>query len=186
MNEKLLIAACKRGESWACKKIYETYAPVMMSVCMRYVNDRDTAQDLLQEGFIKVYTKIRSYSGEGAFGGWVRRVFVTTALEYLRSTNAMKLNVSMEESGTEPSYWDESALERITAEELMRCMEGLPDGYRTVFNLYAIEGYSHKEIAGILNISEITSRTQFIRGRNALQKSVLALMEKDDVGRNRT
>ncbi len=186
MKEQLLIAACKRGESWACKEIYETYAPLMMSVCLRYVNNRETARDLLQEGFIKVYTKIHSYSGAGAFGGWVRRVFVTTALEYLRTTNALKVSVDMEESGIEPAYWDESALERITTDELMECVGRLPNGYRTIFNMYAIEGYSHKEIAGILKISEITSRTQFIRARNTLQKSVLSLMEKDDIRRNRT
>lgn len=186
MEEKLLIAACKRGESWACKEIYEVYAPLMMSVCLRYVNDRETARDLLQEGFIKVYTKIHSFTGSGAFGGWVRRVFVTTALEYLRTTDALKLSINMEEPGVNLSHWDESAIDRISADELMACVSKLPSGYRTVFNLFAIEGYSHKEIAAMLGISEITSRTQFIRARNALQKSVLSLMEGDNVKRNRT
>lgn len=186
MEEKLLIAACKRGEPWACKEIYENYAPLMMSVCLRYVNDRETARDLLQEGFIKVYTKIHSFTGIGAFGGWMRRVFVTTALEYLRTTDALKLSVNMEDPGVSLSHWDESAIDRISTDELMACVAKLPSGYRTVFNLFAIEGYSHKEIAGILGISEITSRTQFIRARNALQKSVLSLMEEDHVRRNRT
>jgi len=185
MDEKLLIAACKRGESWACKEVYEFYAPLMMSVCLRYVNNRETARDLLQEGFIKVYTKIHSFTGTGPFGAWVRRVFVTTSLEYLRTTDALKLSITMEESGINPAHWDESALDRISVDELMACVSKLPNGYRTIFNLFAIEGYSHKEIAGMLGISEITSRTQFIRARNVLQKSVLSLLEKDDIRRNR-
>ena len=90
MDEQLLIAGCKRGESWARKEVYELYAPAMMSVCMRYVNNRETARDLLQDGFIKIFTKIGSYTGSGAFPGWVRRVFVTTALEYLRKNDAIR------------------------------------------------------------------------------------------------
>ena len=94
MDEQLLIDGCMRGESWARKELYEQYAPAMMSVCMRYVGDRETARDLLQDGFVKIFTKIRSYSGSGAFGGWIRRIFVTTALEYLRSSENTRLSVA--------------------------------------------------------------------------------------------
>ena len=97
MDEQLLIAGCKRGESWARKQLYEIHAPVMMSVCMRYVNNKETAEDLLQDGFIKVFTKIDTFSEIGSLGGWIRRVFVTTALEYLRQNNALKLSINIED-----------------------------------------------------------------------------------------
>lgn len=178
MDENLLIAACKRGESWACKEIYENYAPLMMSVCLRYVNDRETARDLLQDGFIKVFTKINDYAGSGSLGGWIRRIFVTTSLEYLRNMDALKLSVSIDEPEVIPPFVNESVLDCLSADELLECVSGLPNGYRTVFNLFAIEGFSHKEIAEILQISEITSRTQFVRARNVLQKKVLSLMDE--------
>jgi len=180
MEEQLLIAGCKRGESWARKKLYELYAPVMMSVCMRYVHDRDTAQDILQEGFIKVYTKFDMFSEKGSLGGWMRRVFVTTALEYLRHNDALKLSVSIDDYNDTLDNYDISALEQISADELMACIGRLPDGYRTIFNLFAIEGYSHSEIAKILNIQESTSRSQFLRGRKLLQKIVLSLTMQED------
>ncbi|MDL2310281.1 sigma-70 family RNA polymerase sigma factor [Parabacteroides sp. OttesenSCG-928-B22] len=186
MKEQQLIDGCRRGESWARKELYEIYAPLMMSVCMRYVNNRETARDLLQDGFIKVFTKFGEYAGRGALGAWMRRVFVTTALEYLRTTDALKLSVHIDDAAIHPVQTDESALDRLSTEELMQCVAQLPDGYRTVFNMYAIEGFSHKEIAQILGVSEITSRTQFIRARNALQKSVLSLIDKDHVRQSKT
>lgn len=176
MDEQLLIDGCKRGESWARKEIYEQYAPLMMSVCMRYVNDRETARDLLQDGFIKIFTKIGSFTGAGAFPGWVRRVFVTTALEYLRKNDAIRMSMNYDECGELPDEMDVSVLDRLSADDLHACIARLPDGYRTVFNLYAIEGYSHSEIAAMLHISEVTSRTQFIRARKVLQKSVQSLI----------
>ena len=164
MDEQLLIDGCKRGEALARKELYELYAPAMMSVCVRYVRDRETARDLLQDGFIKVFTKIQTYSATGPFGAWVRRVFVTTALEYLRKYDAL----------------------RSSAHDLLECISRLPAGYRTVFNLYAIEGYTHKEIAAMLHIQEITSRSQFARARKALQEMVQSLIAQDNVSRNRT
>ncbi len=180
MDEQLLIAGCKRGESWARKEVYELYAPAMMSVCMRYVNNRETACDLLQDGFIKIFTKIGSYTGTGAFSGWVRRVFVTTALEYLRKNDAIRLSVNFDDCGDLVDEVDVSALDRLSADDLHACIARLPNGYRTVFNLYAIEGYSHSEIAEMLHISEVTSRTQFIRARKVLQKSVQSLIMHED------
>ena len=151
MDEQLLIDGCMRGESWARKELYEQYAPAMMSVCMRYVGDRETARDLLQDGFVKIFTKIRSYSGSGAFGGWIRRIFVTTALEYLRSSENTRLSVGLD--GYDDSLEDinYSVLDRLSADDLLACVAQLPSGYRTVFNLYAIEGYTHSEIAEMLD-----------------------------------
>jgi len=185
MEEQLLVAACKRGESWARKKIYELYAPVMMGVCMRYVNDKETARDLLQDGFIKVFTKIDSFSEKGSLGGWVRRVFVTTALEHLRRNDALKMSVNIDDYYEAMENTSVSALDQLSADELMGCIAKLPQGFRTVFNLFAIEGYTHSEIADMLNIEESTSRSQFLRAKKALQKNVLSLI-KEDVRQERT
>ncbi len=181
MDEQSLIAACMRGEAWARKKVYETYAPTMMSLCMRYVNDKETARDLLQDGFIKVFTKIHTYSNIGSFGGWVHRVFVTTALEHLRKTDALKSKVDIQYYDDNLQDINVSVLDQLSADDLLECVAKLPPGYRTVFNLYAIEGYSHGEIAEMLGINIVTSRTQFIRARNALQKSVKLLIEQENV-----
>jgi RNA polymerase sigma-70 factor (ECF subfamily) len=174
-NEQELIAACQDGKSWAQREIYEQHAPTMMSVCFRYVNDRETARDLLQDGFIKVFTKIDTYSGLGSFAGWMRRIFVTTALEYLRQNDALKQSESFDGKSYLIEDTEVSALENISANDLLQCISELPDGYRTIFNLYAIEGYSHAEIAEMLNISEVTSRSQFMRARKQLQKAVQIL-----------
>ncbi len=183
MDEQLLIAGCRKGESWARKKLYETYAPTMMSLCLRYVNNKETARDLLQDGFIKVFTKIDTYSGSGAFGGWIYRVFVTTALEYLRKAGTMKPTLIIDDYTETLHDVDVSALEQLSADDLLACVAQLPTGYRTVFNLYAIEGYSHKEIGEVLGISEITSRSQFVRARNVLQKNIQLLLEQENVRR---
>jgi len=175
-DEEQLIAGCKEGIPRAQKELFEQYASVMLSVCVRYVNDRETARDILQDGFIKLYTKIDTYSGTGSFAGWIRRIFVTTALEYLRQNDALKQSASIEEYNNTIADENETVLDKISADDLMDCISKLPDGYRTVFNLYAIEGYSHSEIAGMLEINESTSRSQFMRARNILQKNVQLLI----------
>jgi RNA polymerase sigma-70 factor (ECF subfamily) len=174
-DEQEIIEGCKAGEAWAQKAIFELYSPAMMSVCVRYVNDRETARDLLQDGFIKVFTKIDSYSGTGAFAGWVRRIFVTTALEHLRQNDALKQSTDIEVFENKFEDADVSVIEKISADDVMKCIANLSDGYRTVFNLYAIEGYSHAEIAEIMGISEVTSRSQFMRARKILQKNIQTL-----------
>ena len=177
IDEQNLIAGCIKGEPWAQKKIYELHAPAMMSVCVRYVTDRETARDLLQDGFIKIFTKIESYSGSGSFAGWVRRIFVTTALEYLRQKDALKQSESLDDSNYPIENVDVSVLQKIAADDLMQLIFELPTGYRTIFNLYAIEGFSHAEIAGILNINENTSRSQFMRARKLLQQKVQSFIK---------
>ena len=172
MEEQLIIDACVRGESWARKRVYELYAPTMMSLCLRYVGDYETARDLLQDGFIKVFTRIDSYSNKGIFAGWIYRIFVTTSLEYLRKTDALRSAADIADYSEQLKDVDVSVLDRLSEDDLMDCVKKLPPGYRTVFNMYAIEGYSHKEIAEMLGISVETSKTQFLRARKALQKSV--------------
>ena len=143
---------------------------------MRYVNDKETAKDLLQDGFIKIYTKIDTYSAIGSFSGWIRKIFVTTALEYLRKSDTLRGTFDIDDYDHVVENIDASVLEELSAEELLSCIAELPNGYRTVFNLFAIEGYSHAEIAKMLNIKESTSRSQFIRARKVLQNSVKSLI----------
>lgn len=128
MNEEMLIAGLRRGDPAARKKLYELYAPAMMSVCVRYAGNRETARDLLQDGFIKVFTKIPTYAATGAFGGWVRRIFVTTALEYLRKEQAHSdVDVDAYEDSLEDVNY--SALDKLSADELLACVARLPAGY---------------------------------------------------------
>ena len=167
-----LIAGCKRKDTWARKKLYELYAPAMLGVCVRYVDEKETARDILHEGFIKVFTKIEGYSGAGSFEGWMRKIFVTSALEYLRSVKTFGGTISID-------YCDEAAdndhtniVQQLSAEEIIRCINELSPGFKTVFNLYVVEGYSHAEIAQMLKIQEASSRSQFARARQILQTKI--------------
>ena len=146
---------------------------------MRYVNDRETARDVLQDGFVKVFTKIDTYSEKGAFAGWVRRIFVTTALEYLRNNNVLNEAVSLDDFNKEIEDTSADILKTLSAEDLQRCIAELPSGYRTVFNMYAVEGYTHNEIAEMLQITTNTSYSQFVRARNLLQKKIRLLMQEN-------
>ncbi|MDR0371424.1 MAG: RNA polymerase sigma factor [Prevotellaceae bacterium] len=172
MDEQKLIADCKHGNAKAQRKLYDLYAPVMMGVSMRYVKDYDDACDVLQDGFVKLFTKIDSYLGIGSFEGWARRIFVTTALEFLRERHALKFALNIDDLNDSTGGFNNTIIEEIAADELMNVILGLPDGYRTVFNLFAIEGFSHAEIAKALEISEGTSRSQFARARKLLQKKL--------------
>ena len=173
MEERQLIEGCIRGESWAQKTMYELHAPAMMSVCQRYVCNRETAQDLLHDGFVKLFTRIHTYSGAGAFSGWMRMVFVTTALEHLRRNDVLRYSVDIEDSDYKGEDPDIALFEQLSTNDLFTCIARLPNGYRTVFNMHAIEGYSHVEIARELDIGESTSRSQYARARQMLQKMVM-------------
>ena len=142
-----------------------------MSVCLRYGSNRETAEDLLQEGFIKVFSAIGSFEGSGSFEGWMRRIFVNTALEYLRKNDILKESVEIDNTEVLQEV-DYSAIERISADELMELIAELPPGFRTVFNMFVIEGYSHKEIGDALGITESTSRSQLTRAKRLLQKKL--------------
>lgn len=175
MDEQQLIDECVQRKSKAQRTLYEAYAPLMMSVCLRYVRNLDLAKDVLQEGFIKVFTKIDSYAGSGQFGGWMRRIFVTTSLEYLRSNKRFDLHDDIDDCEADVADFDNRILESISADYLLEHISNLPDGYRTIFNLFAIEGYSHKEIATMLGIEESTSRSQYTRARKLLQRNLQSL-----------
>ena len=172
MDEKQLIEGCINGDRRAQKALYDKYSRRMMAVCQRYLKDIEDARDLMQEGFIKLYTNINKYSGEGSFDGWVRKIFVNCALERLRQNDILKYADDISEN-----YFteipDEDTTSDISSDEIMMYVRSLPDGFRTVFNMFAIEGYSHKEIGTELNISESTSRSQYMRARNMLQKMMI-------------
>ena len=143
----------------------------MFPVCIRYAGDRDVAQDILQDGFMTLYSKIDDFKGDGSFEGWARRIFVTTALMYLRKKDALKMSEDLEAAKGMKSE-TVTQTQNIGYKELMSLIMTLPPGFRTVFNLYAVEGYSHKEIADMLGISETTSRTQLSRARIWLQNKI--------------
>jgi len=170
MNERELIAGCVKGDISAQRQLYERYADRMMGVCMRYVGDRDTASDLLHDGFIRLFEKIGSYKGDGSFEGWMRKLFVNTILEHMRKKRKIYDNKQIEDTALTTE--DYTIIEKMAADELMKKIMSLPDGFRSVFNLHAIEGYSHRDIAMLLNISESTSRSQYTRARNCLQEMI--------------
>ncbi len=177
MNESQLIEGCRKGDRLAQKALYEQYSRKMMGVCLRYVNDQEMARDLLQEGFVRVFTAIDSYSGVGSFEGWMRKIFVNGALEYLRRSDVLRESTDLD-STAELAQPDNSIISELSAKELMEMIQELATGFRTVFNLYAIEGYSHREIAEMLNISESTSRSQYVRAKQLLQKRINALYKE--------
>ena len=175
-TEAQLIVALKRGESRAHKVVYERFSGKMLAVCTRYCANRDDAEEVMLDGFMRVFEKIEQFREEGSFEGWIRRVMVTESLMFLRKAKQWRQEVPMDEVMVEPDYeWADTA---VNENDLMRLVNQLPDGYRTVFNLYAIEGYAHAEIAEMLGISEGTSKSQLSRARMMLQAN-LKKMEQD-------
>ncbi|WP_247235911.1 RNA polymerase sigma factor [Telluribacter sp. SYSU D00476] len=170
-QEAQLVKALQKADPKAQRQVYEKYSSRMLGVCMRYVGDRMSAEDVLVEGFMRVFDKIDQFKSEGSLEGWIRRVMVNEALGYLRQRKRLLDDVDLDEAQTVP---DASPIDQnLEAQELMNIIEGLPTGYRTVFNLYAIEGYSHAEIADLLGISESTSKSQLHRARALLQQLVM-------------
>lgn len=169
-DEQKLIKACMRNDRTAQKALYDRFAPFMMAIAIRYVGDDDTAQDVVQEAFIKVFSSLNQYTAKGSLEGWVRRITINSALEYMRSKNIF--NSIDDDEVTQIPTMNTSAIEKISADELMDIIASLPTGYRTVFNMYAVEGYSHKEIAQIMGIQESSSRSQYIRAKLLIQKKL--------------
>lgn len=176
MNFKLLpyyqeeqwIRACRQGDQVAQRKLYERYASRMMGVCIRYLGNTFEAEDVLISGFMRVFEKVSQFKGEGSFEGWIRKIMVNEALSHLRRNKHMYLETDLDKADYEPDFQNLS--NHLETEDLLLMIEQLPPGYKIVFNLYAIEGYSHKEIAEILHISEGTSKSQLCRARALLQQ----------------
>lgn len=169
--EQKLIRLCIKGDRAAQKALYDQLAPKMFPVCIRYAGDRTVAEDLLQDGFVTLFSRLDSYKGEGSFEGWARKIFINTALMYLRKKDALKMSDDIDNARNIVSEYS-SQIQDVGYKELMKLITSLPTGFRTVFNLYVLEGYSHKEIAEMLNITEVTSRTQLSRARTWLQSRI--------------
>ena len=169
-NEKDIIKGCCDGNVIAQKILYKSLCSKMFAVCMRYTNDYHLAEDILQDGFIKVYKNISKYRGDGSFEGWIRRIFVNTAIEYYRKKVNMYAVTEIEND--QIKTYDGDIVDQLQAEDLLCLIGELSPGYRTVFNMYVIEGYSHREIGDMLGISEGTSKSQLSRARALLQEKV--------------
>lgn len=166
-----LIRRCRAGERKAQELLYKQYASKMLGVCGRYATDRMEAEDMLQNGFIKIFQKLADYRGDGSFEGWVRRIMVHSSIEYYRKHHKMMQLVDLEDAGNETSV-NALASVKLEANDLLLLIQQLAPGYRIVFNLYAIEGYSHKEIGEIVGITEGASKSQLSRARSILKEQI--------------
>lgn len=165
-----IIQGCIDGNPKMQEALYKLYSPKMYGVCLRYSGHVEDAQDILQEGFIKVYRNLGKFRREGSFEGWMRRIFVNTAIEhYRKSINLYPVSES-QENNVEDKEW--SAFDKLAVKDLVKLIQTLSPGYRTVFNLYVVEGYTHREIAEMMGISEGTSKSQLARAKAILQNLV--------------
>ncbi len=176
ITELDLIRGCLEGDRRIQQELYNRFSPKMYAVCLRYAGNAEEAQDILQEGFIKVFKKLDSFRNEGSFEGWVRRIFVNTAIEQFRRKRYLMPVTEKEENTIEGKYL--SVLDNLAASDIMALVQELSPGYRTVFNMYVVEGYSHKEIGDILGISEGTSKSQLSRAKVILQNLVKKHIDK--------
>lgn len=169
--ESDLVSQCLKNNRKAQKQMYEWLAPRMFALCIRYVGDREFAKDVLHDGFITLFSKLSTYKGEGSLEGWARRIFVTTALMQLRKHDILKRAEDVEQVGQDMTY-DSGVIDKIDSQTLLKLVSQMPSGFRTVFNMYAIEGYSHQEIAQELNITEGGSRSQLSRAKVWLKEKL--------------
>jgi len=158
------------------EELYRRFSPRMYGVCMRYAGNAEEAEDILQEGFIKVFKKLGSFRSEGSFEGWVRRIFVNTAIEHFRRKTYQQPITEQHENTVEGKFI--SVLDNLGKKYILKLVQDLSAGYRTVFNLYVVEGYTHKEIGDMLGISEGTSKSQLSRAKVLLQEMVKNYLEE--------
>jgi RNA polymerase sigma factor (sigma-70 family) len=167
MDFNKLVRDCLREIPAAQRQLYDHFAPLMLGVCYRYTKSMDDAEDVLQDGFVKVFKNLYQYKQEGELGGWIRRIMVTTALNYLKKNSRYNHALSFENENLHPVADDNPEL-KITGKELADLIRQLPVGYQTIFNLHAVEGFTHVEIGKMMGINEGTSRSQYARARNLL------------------
>ncbi|MFZ9718449.1 MAG: RNA polymerase sigma factor [Chitinophagaceae bacterium] len=166
-----LIAGSKAEDRRSQQALYQLYAPTLYAVALRYMGTQADAQDVLQESFIKIFRAIHGFRGDGSFEGWIRRIVVNTAIEHIRKKHVITSAIETQQEEALESE-TASALDQLGEQELLQMIAALPPGYRSVFNLFAIEGYAHKEIAELLQISEGTSKSQLARARLMLQEKI--------------
>jgi RNA polymerase sigma factor (sigma-70 family) len=168
MTEDALIAGCLHNSPTAQRELYNRYSPKMLAVCYRYAYNREDAEDMLQEGFIRVFKQMHTFENKGAFEGWMRKVIVHTCINFLKKYKKFNDNVDIEYAGN-IQVKEDAIPSLMQARQVVECIKLLPVGYRTVLNLYALEGYSHKEIGAMLDIGESTSRSQYTRAKGLLE-----------------
>jgi RNA polymerase sigma factor (sigma-70 family) len=172
MTEELMLAGCLKNNAAAQEALYNRFSPRMLGVCYRFAKNREDAEDMLQEGFIKVFTQMHQYRNEGALEGWIRRIVVHTCINNLKKNK--KFSDSLDIIHANSVYINEEMIPSIMqAKQVVECIRMLPLGYRTVLNLYAIEGFPHKEIAAMLDIEESTSRSQYTRAKAMLEEILI-------------
>ncbi len=176
LNEQDLIKACVQGNEKAQKQLYEKHSRVMFGICLRYSNSYEEAKDILQDGFVKVFTKMRQFGFQGSFEGWMKRIFVNTALEYYRSQKNHLFHDDVEVASGIAHH--DYTIDKISRKEILELIQAMPAGYRNVLNLFIIEGYSHAEIAEMLGINEGTSKSQLSRARVILQQAIIKQQQK--------
>ncbi|MEI8058519.1 MAG: sigma-70 family RNA polymerase sigma factor [Ferruginibacter sp.] len=177
MTEEELIRGCIREEATCQKAVFDRYASRMLGVCNRYARNTADAEDILQDGFIKVFDKIQQFKFEGSFEGWIRRIMVNTALKKYSLRRYEKEVVGYEMKDRDEGSMEPSAYSHLSQKDILDLVNHLPDGYRLIFNLYAIEGFQHEEIAEMLGIQSGTSRSQLVKARMLLQKQILQLQK---------
>jgi RNA polymerase sigma-70 factor (ECF subfamily) len=172
MTEEIMLQGCLDNLSIAQEALYNRFSPRMLGVCYRYAHNREDAEDMLQEGFIKVYSQIHQYKGSGALEGWIRKIVVHTCINILKKNKKFSDSVDLVHASS-IQISDNNIPSLLQAKQVVECIRLLPIGYRTVLNLYAIEGFSHKEISSILEIEESTSRSQYTRARALLEEILI-------------
>ncbi len=168
MTEEAILKGCLKNDATAQRELYNKYSSKMLAVCYRYAHNREDAEDMLQEGFIKVFLQIHTFENRGAFEGWIRRIIVHTCINILKKNKKFNESVDIIHA-TGIQVREESIPAIIQAKQVVECIRILPIGYRTVLNLYAVEGYTHREISDMLDIEESTSRSQYTRAKAMLE-----------------
>jgi RNA polymerase sigma-70 factor (ECF subfamily) len=182
MDHIKLVKDCLKGKTEAQRQLYDLFAETMLGVCYRYTKSLQDAEDVLQDGFVKVFRNLHNYRSEGELGGWIRRIMVTTSLNYLKQNRRYQSDLSFDNSVMLHPVTNDNPEIKIAAKELADLIRQLPTGYQTIFNLHAVEGYSHVEIGKMLGIHEGTSRSQYARARNLL----ISWLETNKENNNKT
>jgi RNA polymerase sigma-70 factor (ECF subfamily) len=169
MTEEAILKGCLQNDPTAQRELYNRYSPKMLSVCYRFAHNREDAEDMLQEGFIKIFSQMHTFGNRGAFEGWIRRIIVHTCINILKKNKKFNESVDIIHA-TGAVVREESVPSIVQAKQIVECIRMLPIGYRTVLNLYALEGYSHREIGTMLDIEESTSRSQYTRAKAMLEE----------------
>jgi RNA polymerase sigma-70 factor (ECF subfamily) len=173
MDDSTLVKECIKGNAKAQRLLFDKFSQKMLGVCLRYTKSQDEAEDALQEGFVKAFSKLNDFSNQGSLEGWIRRIMVNTSLDAIRKNTKFMKDVSIDTVDYQIGN-DDFIVEGLNAEDLMKLINSMPDGYKVVFNMFAIEGYSHQEISTTLGISESTSKSQYMRAKGYLRNRLEA------------